>query len=256
MLKYKKTICLIAAVCLLGTAAFCGYHIYDHYAKEAEQTEAFDEIAEVVEQAKTDEDAPEIPYSEEENILPDYGELFLQNPDMVGWISIAGTTVNYPVMQTPNEPNYYLKCNFDKAYSDLGTPYMQEDCDIRESDNLIIYGHHIKGGKMFGALEDYKSQSFYEQHRVIAFDTLTQRGEYEIVAVFKTVAYSNSGFRYYDFVNAEDEEAFAAYIDKCKELSLYETGVSAEYGDKLITLSTCEYSAQNGRLVIVAKRVG
>lgn len=256
MKDYKKIICLTAAVCLLGTAAFCGYHIYDHYAHEAEQTEAFEEIAAIVEQAQTeDNNAPEVPLTEEENVLAEYGELFLKNTDMVGWLSIAGTTLNYPVMQTPNEPNYYLKRNFDKEYSDLGTPYIQENCDITSSDNLIIYGHHIKGGKMFGALEDYKSQSFYEEHKTIQFDTLTERGEYEIVAVFKTVAYSSQGFRYYDFVNAENEEDFNAYIEKCKELALYETGVNAEYGDRLITLSTCEYSAQNGRLVVVAKKV-
>lgn len=174
---------------------------------------------------------------------------------MVGWLSIAGTTIDYPVMQTVDSPNYYLKRNFEKEYSDLGTPYVQEDCDISGSDNLVIYGHHIKGGKMFGALEDYKSQSFYEEHKVIEFDTLTQHGEYEIIAVFKTIAYSSEGFRYYDFVDAEDEEAFNAYVAKCKELALYDTGVTAEYGDRLITLSTCEYSAQNGRLVVVAKKV-
>lgn len=126
--------------------------------------------------------------------------------------------------------------------------------DSTGSDNLVIYGHHIKGGKMFGALEDYKSQSFYEEHKTIQFDTLTQRGVYEIIAVFKTVAYSSQGFRYYDFVNAESKDEFNDYIQKCKELALYETGVTAEYGDRLITLSTCEYSAQNGRLVVVAKK--
>lgn len=104
-------------------------------------------------------------------------------------------------------------------------------------------------------LESYKSKSFYEKHKTIHFDTLTEQAEYEIVAVFKTVAYSAEGYRYYDFVNAETEEAFAEYVAKCKELALYDTGVSAEYGDKLITLSTCEYSAQNGRLVVVAKKV-
>ena len=192
--------------------------------------------------------------TEEENVLAEYGELFLKNTDMVGWLSIASTPLNYPVMQTPNAPNYYLKHNFEKEYSDLGTPYIQENCDLMSSDNLVIYGHHIKGGKMFGALEDYKSKSFYEEHKTIQFDTLMERGEYEIVAVFKTVAYSSQGFRYYDFVNAENEGEFNAYIEKCKELALYETGVNTEYGDRLITLSTCEYSAQNGRLVVVAKK--
>ena len=253
--KYKSIICTIAAVALLGAAAFCGWHICHHYAQMDEQTEAFAEIAEVVENAPAEEETPEdTPVSEGEDILAKYKELYLQNEDMVGWISIDGTTINYPVMQTKNNPNFYLKHNFEKEYSDLGVPYIQEDCDLAASDNLIIYGHHIKGGRMFGALEDYKSQSFYEKHKTIQFDTLTEQGEYEIVAVFKTVAYSAEGYRYYDFVDAENEDEFNAYIEKCKELALYDTGVTADYGDKLITLSTCEYSAQNGRLVIVAKR--
>lgn len=253
--KYQSVICIAAAVCLLGAAAFCGFHVCDHYAHQNEQTEAFEEIAEKVEQAQEDESqAPEIPLTEEESILPEYGGLFLQNPDMVGWIKVEGTNINYPVMQTPNEPNFYLKHNFEKEYSDLGTPYVQEDCDIAASDNLVIYGHHIKGQKMFGALEEYKSQSFYEEHKTIQFDTLTQHNEYEVIAVFKTVAYSSEGFRYYDFVNAKNEDEFNAYVEKCRELALYDTGVTAEYGDRLITLSTCEYSAQNGRLVVVAKK--
>ena len=253
--KYQSVICIAAAVCLLGAAAFCGFHVYDHYAHQNKQTEAFEEIAQKVEQAQEDESqAPEIPLTEEESILPEYGGLFLQNPDMVGWIKVEGTNINYPVMQTPNEPNFYLKHNFEKEYSDLGTPYVQEDCDIAASDNLVIYGHHIKGQKMFGALEEYKSQSFYEEHKTVQFDTLTQHNEYEVIAVFKTVAYSLEGFRYYDFVNAENEDEFNAYVEKCKELALYDTGVTAEYGDRLITLSTCEYSAQNGRLVVVARK--
>lgn len=254
--KYQSIICITAAVALLGAAVFCGYHIYDHYAQVDEQTEVFDGLAEVVENTPTEEtEAEDTPVSEGENVLARYQELYLQNEDMVGWISIDGTTINYPVMQSVNEPNFYLKHNFEKEYSDLGVPYIQENCDILTSDNLVIYGHHIKGGKMFGALESYKDKGFYEEHKTIQFDTLTEQAEYEIVAVFKTVAYSSEGFRYYDFVNAEDEEGFNTYIAKCKDLALYDTGVSVEYGDKLITLSTCEYSAQNGRLVVVAKKI-
>ena len=256
MKNYKSIICVVAAVCLLGTAAFCGFRIYHHYAQVDEQTEAFEEIAEVVENDPDEEEKQtDEPVSEGEDILAKYRELYLQNEDMVGWISIAGTTINYPVMQTKNNPNFYLKRNFEKEYSDLGVPYIQENCDIATSDNLIIYGHHITGGRMFGALEDYKSQSFYEEHKTIQFDTLTEQAEYEIIAVFKTVAYSAQGYRYYDFVDAENEEEFDAFVGKCKELALYDTGVTAEYGDRLITLSTCEYSAQNGRLAVVAKKI-
>ena len=255
MRKYKMQICMIATVCLLGTAVFCGFKIYHHFAQVDKQTEAFEQIAEVVEQAPEEALPEDTPVSEGENVLAKYNDLYLQNEDMVGWISIANTKVNYPIMQTPNNPDYYLKHNFDKEYSELGVPYIQENCDLATSDNLIIYGHHIKGGKMFGALEDYKSKSFYEEHKTIQFDTLTEQAEYEIVAVFKTVAYSSEGFRYYDFVNAENEKDFVAFIAKCKELALYDTGIEAKYGDRLITLSTCEYSAPNGRLVVVAKKM-
>lgn len=167
---------LLPPPAFLGLAAFSVYHIYDHYAQLEEQTENFEEIAEIVEQAPDDEPVPEdVPVSEGEDVLAKYKELYLQNEDMVGWISIDGTTINYPVMQTKDNPNYYLKRNFEKEYSDLGTPYIQEDCDLLSSDNLIIYGHHISGNRMFGALEDYKSKSFYEEHKTIHFDTSHSR---------------------------------------------------------------------------------
>ena len=137
MKKYTKIICMIAVVCLLGAAAFCGFRIYSHYAHESEQEEVFEKIAEVVEQAQTGEsETADVLFTEEETVLEEYGELYLQNTDMVGWLSIAGTNINYPVMQTPNNPNYYLKHNFEKEYSDLGTPYVQENCDLLTSDNL------------------------------------------------------------------------------------------------------------------------
>lgn len=257
MKKYTKIICMAAAVCLLGAAAFCGFRIYSHYAHESEQEEVFEKIAEVVEQAQTGEsETTDVLFTEEETVLAEYGELYLQNTDMVGWLSIAGTNINYPVMQTPNNPNYYLKHNFEKEYSDLGTPYVQENCDLLTSDNLVIYGHHIKGQKMFGALENYKSKDFYEEHKTIRFDTLTKRGEYEIVAVFKTVAYSSASFRYYDFVDTEDENAFNAYIAKCKELALYDTGVTAEYGDRLkpLTVASTMDSSLSSKLSSCASK--
>ena len=182
--KYKKQICLTAAVCLIGTAVFAVFISIIIMHRWRNRTEAFEQIAEVVEEAPESDPASEdTPVSEGEDVLAKYRELYLQNEDMVGWIAIDGTKLNYPVMQTKNNPNFYLKKNFEKEYSDLGVPYIQENCDILNSDNLIIYGHHIKGGKMFGALESYKSKSFYEKHKTIHFDTLTEQAEYEIVAV-------------------------------------------------------------------------
>ena len=130
---------------------------------------------------------------------------------------------------------------------------MQENCDIGISDNLVLYGHHMNNGSMFSDLCKYESEDFYREHKTIRFDTLDSFGEYEVIAAFKTVAYSEEDFKYYHFVNAESAGAFDGYIAECKALALYDTGVSAEYGDQLITLSTCEYSRTNGRMVVVAK---
>lgn len=132
---------------------------------------------------------------------------------------------------------------------------MQENCDLGLSDNCVIYGHHMNNGSMFADLCKYADEDFYRAHKTIRFDTLSGFGEYEVVAVFKTAAYSEQGFKYYHFVNADSAEDFDAFIAKCKELALYDTGVTAEYGDRLITLSTCEYSRQNGRMVVVAKKI-
>lgn len=191
-------------------------------------------------------------------MFPKYADLHRQNSDLVGWIRIEDTKINYPVVQSEDEPNFYLKHGFDKEYADCGCPYVQENCDAQKpSDNLVIYGHHMKSGLMFADLEKFKDKDFHSKHKTVSFDMLCERQTYEIIAVFKTVVYtgSESEFEYYRFVDATEPEQFDEYIRKVKERALYDTGVSAEYGDKLITLSTCEYSNRNGRLVLVAKRV-
>lgn len=113
----------------------------------------------------------------------------------------------------------------------------------------------MKNGTRFGALIEYADKDFCGKHKIIRFDTLTEQAEYEIVAVFKTTVYDGNGFAFYEFVDAESEQEFQEYIRKCKELSLYDTGIMAEYGDELLTLSTCEYSSKNGRMVVVGKIV-
>ena len=214
----------------------------------------YDNLVEVVETDTSEA----MKYSGDKTFNPEYQELYLQNNDMVGWIKIDDTKINYPVMQSKDNPNFYLKHGFDKKYTDYGCPYVQENCDLEQlSDNIIIYGHNMNDGSMFSGLTKFKNENFWKAHKTITFDTLTEHHTYEIISVFKTVAYSDSSdsFKYYHFVNAETPDDFSAYINKCNDLSLYDTDVPAEYGDKLITLSTCEYSRNNGRLVVVAKRV-
>lgn len=235
--------------------------IVHYYSDSAKQGELYEELAEVVEETTESEETGDEASDEENGILPEYAQAFAQNDDLVGWIRIDGTKLNYPVMQSVDSPNYYLyylKHGFDKSYTAYGCPYIQENCNVTApSDNLIIYGHHMNDGSMFAVLDKYKKESFWEEHKTVHFDTLTERNEYEIVAVFKTTVYTDSSesFKYYQFTDAENEDEFNSYIETCKELSLYDTGVTAEYGDKLITLSTCEYSQTNGRIVVVAKQM-
>lgn len=185
-------------------------------------------------------------------------ELREGNSDLVGWISIEGTTINYPVMQTEREPEYYLHRDFNKEKNNHGTPFLSAAADIsKPSDNIIIYGHRMNDGSMFAPLLEYKEQEFYAKHRLVRFDTVEKTGTYEIIAVFEGYATPQTpdSFNYYQFVNAEDESEFDKYVDNVKELSFYETGIRAEYGDKLITLSTCEKGGGDKRIVVVAKEI-
>ena len=253
-MKNRIYIALICAFSIL-LAVSSGFLI-KHYIDSEKQSELYDNLIETIEKTDTEKDT--MTYSQDKSFLSDYQDLYLQNNDMVGWIKIEDTKINYPVMQSKDNPNFYLKHGFDKAYTDYGCLYVQENCDVDiPSDNLIIYGHNMKGSSMFSGLMKYTDKSFWETHKTIRFDTLTEKCDYEIIAAFKTVVYTDSpeSFKYYQFINADTGDEFNAYITKCKELALYDTGVTAEYGDKLITLSTCEYSRNNGRMVVVAKKI-
>lgn len=247
-MKQKLLLCGAAVFAVLFL--FSAIMLQRQFSDQKQSAEAFDNIADMVVEETGETEVPPALTAYEK-----YAAVYEQNPDFVGWISIDGTNIDYPVMQTPSDPDFYLKLAFDKSYSDYGVPYVQENCDLEQSDNVVIYGHHMKNSTMFSDLCKYESEDFYQKHKTVHFDTLADFGEYEIVVAFKTVAYSQEGFKYYHFVNAEDKAAFDGFIAECKSLALYDTGVTAEYGDKLITLSTCEYSRTNGRMVIVAKLV-
>ena len=251
----KSKYLMIGAAACAALFLFSGVMLFRQHSDEKQSAEAFRNISALVEDETTPADEPQATESPEQTAFEKYAAVYEQNSDFVGWISIERTNIDYPVMQTIDNPNYYLKHSFEKQYSDYGVPYVQENCDLALSDNCVIYGHHMNNGTMFADLCKYESEDFYQEHKTIRFDTLSGFGEYEIIAVFKTAAYSEQGFKYYHFTRAESAEDFDAYIAQCKALSLYDTGVTAEYGDKLITLSTCEYSRKNGRMVVVAKRI-
>ena len=175
----KQTIYCTLAVLFLLIAVVCGYLLLDSQHQKDEGRSAFRELASAVNEAQTTkQEAPDEPPAETENsLLAVYRALAEQNADMVGWIRIEGTTIDYPVMQTPDDFNFYLRRNFDKEYSNLGTPYIQENCDLKTSNNLILYGHHMLDGGMFSDLDLYKKKSFWEKHKTIRFDTLDEIAE-------------------------------------------------------------------------------
>ena len=195
------------------------------------------------------------PVPTEPQMLPEQKPFYDMNNDMVGWIYIPGTKVNYPVMQSPDSKDYYLNHSFYKQWSDWGAIYAREDCDINApSDNITLYGHHMIDKSMFASLDSYKRQSFWQEHQTFSFDTLYERHTYQIFAVFKTTG-NIGGFPYHQFVNAADEAEFNKFVADIKAMDFYETGITAQYGDKLLCLSTCEYTQNNGRFVVVAKRI-
>lgn len=187
-----------------------------------------------------------------------YAESFLANSDMAGWLVIPGTNIDYPVMWTPRDENYYLYRDFDKSDNVNGSLILDTDSSLDPlTTNLIIHGHNMKSGAMFGNLTDYEDSEYFENHKQIILYTEECQRNYEIVAVFRSQVYKKSDkvFKFYKFFQADTQEEFDDFYENIKELSLYDTGVTAEFGDRFITLSTCVYHVTNGRFVVVAKEI-
>ena len=240
----KKVINIIIVILLISLILISSYNIFKELMKNKEQDKVYEEIVEIVEPKEDD--------NEDKKNLE---KLYDLNNDFIGWLEIEKTTINYPIMQSKDKPNFYLDRDFYKNYSSYGTPYISEQCDINMSDNIVIYGHHMKNKAIFGALEDYKKEEFYNNHQIITFETLDKKTEFQIFAIFKTTAYRNNSFKYYEYINFQNINDYDNYIKKCKELSLYETNKRPHSKCELLTLSTCEYSKQNGRLVVIAYEI-
>lgn len=184
-----------------------------------------------------------------------YRSLKEQNEDMVGWIRIDGTRIDYPVVQTPDRPDYYLHRDFNKEESSYGIPYMAENCRYGSpGTNLLIYGHHMKNGGMFAELQNYTDETFYRQHPYIRFDTVDRPGNYEIVAVVKVDA-SSDVTPWQKLLFPRDEEEFGEAWKIFGQQSFYHASAVPEYGDRLLALVTCEYTLEDGRLMVVSKEI-
>lgn len=182
--------------------------------------------------------------------------LFEQYPDMAGWLSIEDTKLDYPVMHTPDKPNYYLRRDLQGEYDAYGVPYLNEDCNLDNSDNLVVYGHSIDNGDVFGSLLQYSKIEYFQQHPVIELHTREGLRQYTVLGAFITdvTPGTGDGFAYNEFVRADSKTAYDAFVSEVRARAYYQTDTPAAYGDQLLTLSTCEYTLPDGRFVVVAVR--
>ena len=250
---YDIAIVIFAAVFLV-----CGgllvKRYFDDQALANEMTELeslIDEDAQPQTSTASGTDAP----AEESNAVK-FARLSELNPDFVGWIRIEDTNLSFPVMQSVDRKDFYLNHNFEGEYDVYGVPYLDEDCVLSpegQSNNFIIYGHHMKSGTVFGSLPNYRDYSYYQEHPYIEFDTLYGDATYEVFAAFAIDVVTDS-FTFNTYINM-DEASFADFISQVEARSSLDTGITPVYGDQLLTLSTCDYSSDNGRFVVCARRV-
>jgi len=187
-----------------------------------------------------------------------YAESYQANDDMAAWLVIPGTNIDYPVMWTPRDENFYLYKDFNGKKNSNGSLILDTDsCIDPLTTNLIIHGHNMKSGAMFGNLTDYEDPDYYQDHKDIILYTQECQRNYEVIAVFRSQVFrkSDNVFKFYKFFQADTEEEFQDFYTNIKDMSLYDTGVTANFGDRFITLSTCVYHVENGRFVVVAKEV-
>lgn len=257
--KEQKRKMLIAG-CLFMCIISFGY-LGAYYQVSAKSAKEFEELSALKEAGASGTREVKIHLTDETvetpDILPEYELVHQKNQKLIGWVKIDDTIIDYPVMQTVNN-EYYLDHNFNQEEDRNGCIFMDYQCDVvKGCDNIILYGHHMKSGKMFGTLNKYSKQSYYEEHPVIQFDTIYEKGTYQVMYVFRSKVYSEEDvtFKYYQFINAASEKEFYSAMNEMAALSLYDTGVTANYGDKLLTLSTCDYQEKAGRFVVVAKKI-
>ncbi len=278
---------VIGALCMAGAVVcfliFLGSEYRDQQkAKELEQLKSEQEISAasgwlssklldvlkkpemeeelVVAETKTVENevhAAEFTEPEGPKILSKYQKLYEKNSDFAGWITIPGTEIDYPVMQAVSESSeFYLDHDFDGKSDINGSIFLDSRNDLEKpNDNMVVYGHNMKSGMMFGGLKEYLDKNYWQEHKSITFDTIYEEAEYEIIAVcLSKVEEDDSSFKYYDFIDAGNKKAFKRYVENIKALNIMDEDIEVSYGDKLLTLSTCNNYTKDGRLFIVAKK--
>lgn len=250
MIMKRKT---VIQVLLILVSIFCAVFVVKYFYDAKKSQDSFEGLKQLVKKEPAEDITDNyIPKRAENGMLEAYYELYRKNNDMAGWIKIPDTPIDYPVVQY-RDNEFYLRRDFDKKHQSSGIPFLDYQCS-NNCVNDIIYAHNMKNGSMFAALTKYADKTFYEAHKQIIYDTLYDKGRYEVLAVFATTVGFKNEFKYHEYIDI-DEKHFEEYISKVKSLALYDTGVTASYGDKLLTLSTCAYHTSDERFVVVAKRI-
>ena len=246
--KIKILLLIVLTIIVTLGVTYMSYYLYNNYKTRKDN-------AEILGNVKINE--TDITGTKTERMLQ-LEELQKENEEIIGWLEIGGTNINYPVLQA-SDNDYYLTHNYKKEKSSTGSIFLDKDFDlINGSSNYLIYGHRSKSGLMFEDLMKYAKEDFYKEHTKVKFTTNKDDSLYEILSVFYSRVYYKSEknvFRYYYFVNANNEQEYNDFVNNAKKVSLYDTGVTANYGEQLLTLSTCEYSQEDGRFAIVCKKV-
>lgn len=248
--KIKIVLAVIFSICLIFAISYLVYYCINFNKNK----DIYDDLQQDIGPDQTTNELSQISNKFTDKVK----ELQQENSDIKGWIRIEDTNINYPLLQTTDN-DYYVTHNYKKEKSSYGSIFINCNSNLKDSNsNVIIYGHDMKDNQMFKDLLQYQNKSFYEDHPTIKIATDEGEEEYEIVIAFKSRVFyqdEKNVFRYYNYYNFENENQYNKYINNCKKIQLYDTEKTATYGEQLITLITCEYSQENGRMVVVAKKV-
>ena len=222
------------------------------YQEDKKSENAFDNIRQIYEESKEEQEENAEDHTqkaEKVQINPGLLALHEQNPDCIGWITIEGTAIDYPVMYHPEEKNYYLRRNFEKEYDVSGTPFVAEICDPEESDNLIIYGHHMEYGAMFGDVVEFKNDDYFQEHKTGALFLLDDTYKITLFACVETQEFNNK--IYNPTVQGKDNlDTLLKYI---KDEAVQYRDIPLNHDDKIIGISTCAEAGTNERVVLFGR---
>ena len=286
----SKRLYYVLMIIFVGIFVLCGVYLGAYLLENRQEEEEFEVLASIYQEVPRDTAPPSkrpissVPGTTKPpapEILPELQPIYKLNDDLVGYLNFPYDDMNlkYPVMQTPHNSDYYINHDFYGNDSKSGCPYVPAYCDVfAPTDNVVIFGHNMKTGSMFNKLTNYQDRAYWQDHQTFYFDTLYERHTYRIFAVFKTAGklYTEDGKQWgYPFHlrnHFDTKVEFDQYIAEIKGAAFangqyqggvfYNTGITPQFGDKLLTLATCEYTmtdpdgyTTNGRLVVVAIRI-